>query len=558
MNKLYNLMSFLSAVALIIVMLITSLDLIAYYYPDFYENSLLSLGFGLIYHMLNEREDCYCERIIFPHIKSIETNSPLKEFDILSFTIHHAEEYFNMLDMLRKANIPILRKDRTSDDPLIIAGGPIITANPTPLNKFIDIFCIGEGECILNDLIDTFKKFDNPKDHLDEFLKIKGVYVPEFNNHTEIALIDDMDKKFHIYNPFVVKNERDEIVNTIHLDVLRGCSHGCRFCMAGFLYKPSRETSFEKLIEVAEESRENSGINAVYLVGPDLADHSRFFELLDELHKRDFNVGFPSMRLEKISRKLLQVLKDSGADRFDLAPESIYKIRRSVNKDFSDETVNNVMKTAFEIGLNLKFLFLIGFPNETDEDIVSLAEYVKSILKERDSINKDLEVDFRVSPVVPKPHTPFQWEPLDIDSINSKIDIFLNELSDLNLDFLGKTMLGTTYANYSINVRLDFNSNEDCYKDYVLSCGGSKVGDFIMENALDTPISKWEKYFPKYEIGDELPWDCIDLGYRKSFLKREHKNMFKNKLTPWCGENPCYNCKDNCPDNIFTEKIKKR
>ena len=523
-------------------------------YPDHYENSLLSLGYGLIYHMLNDRDDCYCERIVYPNVESIETATPLKEFDILSFTVHHAEEYFNMMDMLRRADIPILRKDRTSDDPLIIAGGPIVTANPLPISRFIDIICIGEGECILDDVMDTFRKFDNPKDHLEEFLKIKGLYIPEFNNHTDVALIDDMDGKFHITSPFAVRDENGVIVNTIHLDVLRGCSHGCRFCMAGFVYKPSRETSFERLIEIAEKSRQNSGIDAVYFVGPDLADHSKFFELIDELHERNFTVGFPSMRLEKISRKMLQLLKDSGADRFDLAPESIYRIRRSLNKDFSDETVDNVMRNAFEIGLNLKFLFLMGFPHETEEDVISLARYVKSILKTRDSFDENLEVDFRVSPVVPKPHTPLQWEPFDMDAIESKIDIFLRELEDLDLEFVGKTMLGTTYTNYSINVRLDFNSNEDCYRDYVLSCGGDDVGELIMNSSLDSPISEWEDYYPAYKPGDELPWDCIDLGYRKSFLEREHRKMFKNVLTPWCGESPCYNCKDNCPDNDFIKK----
>lgn len=527
-------------------------------YPDYYENLILSMGFQILYQMLNDRDDCYCERIVFPHTKSIETNTSLKDFDILSFTVHHNDAYFRMLDMLKKEDIPLLRDERTCDDPLIIAGGPILTANPTPLNDFIDIFCIGEGEDILDNLIDTYKRFETPREHLEEFLKIKGLYLPQFNNPTDIVLIENMDDKFHVYNPVVVKDENDEIVNTIHLDVLRGCSHGCRFCMAGYLYKPSRETSFEKLMEIAEESRKNSGINTVYLVGPDLADHPRFFELLDTLHERNFNIGFPSMRLEKISREMLELLKDSGADRFELAPESIYKIRKSMNKDFSDETVDYVMKTAFEAGLGLKFLFMIGFPNETKKDIVDLAKYVKSILKTRDSYDENLEVDFRVSPVVPKPHTPFQWEPYDMDMINSKINIFLDELNDLNLDFVGKTMLGTTYANYSINVRFDFNSNEDCLKDYILSCAGSEIGKFIMNRSLDAPVCEWEKYFPKYEIGDELPWDPIDLGYRKSFLRREHEKIFKNELTPWCEINPCYNCKDNCIKNEFSDLISEK
>ena len=158
-----------------------------------------------------------------------------------------------------------------------------------------------------------------------------------------------------------------------------------------------------------------------------------------------------------------------------------------------------------------------------------------------------------MSPVVPKPHTPFQWEPFDIDIINSKIDLLMEELSDLNLYCLGDTMFGLSYINYDINVRFDFNSNDDCYKDYILSCGGSEVGELIMNTDYDSPISEWEQYFPRYEIGDELPWDCINLGYRNSFIPREYRKMMKGKVTPWCGEAPCYNCKDNCYENVFIQ-----
>lgn len=150
--------------------------------------------------MINERDDCYCERIIYPHTKSIETNSSLKDFDILSFTMHYTIGYQRLPELLRNADIPILSEDRTSDDPLIIAGGPCISANPMPLKRFLDICCIGEGECILNPLIDTYKRFENPKDNLEEFLKVKGLYIPKLNNRAQIALIDDMDKKFHMYH----------------------------------------------------------------------------------------------------------------------------------------------------------------------------------------------------------------------------------------------------------------------------------------------------------------------------------------------------------------------
>lgn len=209
------------------------------------------------------------------------------------------------------------------------------------------------------------------------------------------------------------------------------------------------------------------------------------------------------------------------------------------------------MKTAFDIGLNLKFLFLIGFPQETNEDIVDLSKYIKSIIKTRDDFDKNIELDFRVSPVVPKPNTTIQWQHFDIDTINSKIDIFLDELNDLNLECIGDTMMGRTYTNYSINLRFDFNSNEDCFKDYILSCGNSELGDLIMNGSFNSPLSQWEQYAPKYDFDDELPWDCIDLGYRKGFIKAEYKRMLKNKLTLWCVENKCYNCKDNCFENDF-------
>lgn len=523
-------------------------------FPDYYENSLLSLGYQIVYHMLNDRDDCFCERIVFPYTKSIETGTSLNDFDILSFTIHHTTGYFNMIEMLKNANISILSEDRVDDDPLIIAGGPIITGNPMPVERFFDICCIGEGENILNPLLDTYKKFENPKAHLEEFLKIEGLYIPKFKNHTKITLIDNMDEKFHIYKPFTVKDENDNIVNSISLDVLRGCSHGCRFCMAGFLYKPSRQISFDKIIEIAEKSREYSGINSVYLVGPDLSDFSRFVELIETLHNKGFNVGVPSVRLEKITRELLQYFKDSGLNRFDIAPESIFKIRKSLNKDVPDDLVQNVIEMALDVGLGLKFLFLIGFPNETDDDVVDLARYIKSILKTRDRYDKNLEIDFRISPVVPKPHTPFQWEPFNMSSVNSKINLFLEELSDLNLKCIGNTMFGLSYTNYSINVRFDFNSNEDCFKDYILSCGGSEVGELIMGSDYNVPLSEWEKYFPKYEIGDELPWDCINLGYRDSFISIEHKKMLDFKVTPWCGDSLCYNCKDNCNQNILINR----
>ena len=175
---------------------------------------------------------------------------------------------------------------------------------------------------------------------------------------------------------------------------------------------------------------------------------------------------------------------------------------------------------------------MFGFPNETEEDVIDLAKFIKHILKTRDRFNKNLYVDFKISPAIPGPHTPLQWEPFDINKINYKIGIFMEELSDLNLEYAGSTELGVNYLNYDINVRIDFNSNDGCLKEYVLFCGNDETGEFIMNNDFNAPISEWEKYLPIYNIGDELPWDYIDLGYRDSFIPREYKKMLKFKTTP--------------------------
>ena len=253
--------------------------------PNNYNLAMQTLGYHILYQMLNEREDCFCERIIYPDVESIETNTNLKEFDILSFTIHYTFSYFNLVDMLKKAEVPVLRKNRTNEDPLIIAGGPIVTANPMPLSDFIDIFFIGDGEYVLNDFLDLYNKFENPREHLEEFAKIEGLYIPELNNRTNIALVEDMDKKFHVTKPVIADNNEQNRINWIRLEVARGCSRGCRFCMSGYLYRPLRETSVERLVEIAEKTRKNTGFSKIFLSADAIADYSRIDELISSLQQ---------------------------------------------------------------------------------------------------------------------------------------------------------------------------------------------------------------------------------------------------------------------------------
>lgn len=499
-------------------------------YPNVYKVAMSSLGYQILYNLLNDRLDTWCERIIYPNTRSIETNSPLSNFHILSFTLQFEEDYFNLIEILKKSDIPIKREDRTDKDPLIIAGGPCVTANPMPLFDFIDIFIIGEGENVLNSIIDIYNDLDNPKENLESFLDIEGVYIPKYNNKTQISLIEDMDKTYHITNPIIVETDDEEYIpafgNAILLNISRGCSRGCRFCMSGYLYRPTRETSLEKLIEIAKISRENSNINRVALIGPAVSDYSQIDELTSSLLDLGFEISTPSMRIETITEESLKSLKKSGLKTLTIAPESIYSLRKSINKDIPDELIDNVIETALQIGFNLKLYFIIGFPNETYEDLLSLSEYIKSINKQKNEINKRLSVKFSINPLIPKAQTPLQWETYNINTIKSKIRFLKKELNGINVKF---------------------NSAKIGLKQYILSCGGREIGELI-EKSYDKKItsSTWKKHIPHYEPGDKLPWDNIDIGYREDFLIEEYEKIKKYEITPWCDVNSCYNCKYNC------------
>ena len=521
--------------------------------PNEYNLAMQTLDYQLLYQFLNERKDCFCERIIYPSVESIETNTNLAEFDILNFTMHYTWfNYFNMVDMLKKANIPPLRKDRSVEDSLIIANGPSVTANPMPLSDFIDIFFISNGEHIFEEFLDLYNKFENPKKHLKEFAKIEGVYIPELNNQTDIVLIKDMNEKYHNTKPIKVGNDEKNRINRIYLDVARGCSRSCRFCINGYLYKPIIEASVEKLLDVAEKSRKNSGINTVLLTADAIADYSGFDELVLKLKQRNFNIELTAARIESLTPETLEYLKESGANEIAINPESVDRIRKSMNKDIPEDIIQEVIRNSLEIGLNIRFSFMLGFPNETKEDIIDLANYIKSIVNTKNSINEDLYVRFRVSLVVPKPRTPLQWEAYDLDLMKSKIDLFLSQFDDFNLELLKYTQIRMVYMDKSNNFILDINSNESTYKEYILSCGDCDVGELLVNGNINSPLSEWKKYFKSYEVGDALPWDIINIGYKNNFIEKEHSKIRNGKLTPWCDVSPCYNCKDNCYKNPKT------
>ena len=544
-------------------------------YPNVYKNAMSSLGYQIIYNYINERDDCYAERIIYPSIRSLETNSPLADFDIISFSLQYEQDYLHVLELLREANIPLRREDRTINDPLIIAGGPCASSNPLPLSDFIDIFVVGEAESNLYDFLDIYSKEnlskgkgknnESIKRDLSPFLDVEGLYISEFNNNTKITLLDEMAEAYHLTYPIVTETDDKDFIpafsNTILLNVSRACSRGCRFCMSSYMYRPLRETDLENLLSIAEDARSNTGLNKISLIGAAVSDYSKINELTETLREKGFQVSTPSMRIESITRETLVALKSSGLKTLTIAPESIYSLRKRINKDIKDEDVFRVINDAVELGFNIKLYFLIGLPYETQEDIDELASLMKQIDSMKYNIDSNSEssiksndisiksmsnssskndgafsrkkskssrkkskvsISFSVNPVIPKPHTPLQWESYDMKAVKSKIRYLKKNLKGLDIKF-DSAKMGLI--------------------QYVLSCGDKEIGDLI-ERSLNEKISikEWAQNAPNYELGDDLPWDSIDVSVSKDFLISEYEKIGTSEQTPWCEDGPCYNC----------------
>ena len=495
-------------------------------YPNIYNTAMSSLGYNILYNQINERQDTWCERVIYPDIKSIESNTSLKYFDITSFTIQFEEDYFNVLEMLKNAEIPLKRENRNENDPLIIAGGPCPTANPMPLSDYIDIFIIGEGENTINLLLDKYKKSGK---NLKEYLDIEGLYIPEYDNKTKISLIDNMNNAYHIRDP-VISTSDDEnyqtiFNNTIMLNVSRGCTRGCRFCMAGYLYRPMRETPCDTLIDLAIKTREKTGLNKITLIGAAVSDYSELEKLTSTLENKGFQISTPSLRIESITRETLETLKRSGLKTITLAPESISKLRKVINKDISDETIFNVIKNAVDLDFKIKLYFLIGIPGETMDDVEELVSYMKKIAGMHNNIKN---VKFSVNPVIPKPQTPLQWEAYNFKDIKNKTKFIKKEMRKYNIKC---------------------ESAKKGLIQYILSCGNSDVGAIIEKSLLKKPtLKEWKEILPEYNINDELPWKNIDIGVNERFLKIEHGRLKTMKQTPWCEISSCYNC-GSCENN---------
>ena len=566
---------------------------VAFCFPDTYEIGMSNLGMRILYGVMNEMDGVWCERVFAPWgdmdaamrsnnlpLWALESQSPVKDFDMVAFTIGYEMAYSNVLNMMNLAGIPLHAKDRQGLKGIVFAGG-VCTFNPEPLADFFDFFSLGEGEESTVEIVALYDraKAENwsKEQFLQEVAKIPGVYVPSFYRHEynedgtlkaivplngapekiTKRIIENLDEA---YWPVKMIVPSTEIVHDrANLEVFRGCIRGCRFCQAGFSCRPVRKKSPEVLYRQAVETMEDSGHNEITLSSLSTSDYRGLKELTDELipyceaHK--INLSVPSLRADNFSRELMEKLQTVRKSGLTFAPEAgTQRLRDVINKNLTEDEILNTCAQAFEGGWNnVKLYFMLGLPTETDEDVLGIAELVYKVIQawKEHATNKKrgLRVHVATAYFVPKPHTPFQWEK------QITPDEYLRRCRLLKSHF------------YSKSIEYNYHAPDLSRLEAVFARGDRRLGPVIEAAvARGAKLDGWDEYFnysywfdalnecgidPEfyttrgYGETEILPWDTIDVGVRKGFLLRERNRAYEAKVTPDCREG-CAGCGANC------------
>ena len=558
-------------------------------FPDVYEIGMSHLGVQILYDMFNKMEDVWCERVYSPwpdlhkimkeeHIPlfGLESQEPIKNLDFIGLTLNYEMCYTNVLQILDLGQIPLLAKDRTEDDPLVIGGG-CCTYNPEPMADFFDLFYMGEGEISFYELFHLYKKMRAEGKTRHEFLheasKVPGIYVPSLYEVTykedgtiasfepiyedvpktiQKQIVLNMTEAVYPEKPVVpfIKATQDRV----GLEIQRGCIRGCRFCQAGMVYRPVREKNVEHLKELAYKMLKSTGHEEISLSSLSSSDYSELEELvnflIDEFKGKGVNISLPSLRIDAFSLDVMSKVQDIKKSSLTFAPEAgSQRLRDVINKGLTEEVILNGSRLAFEGGWNkVKLYFMLGLPTETEEDMKAIPQlaneiaalYYDTVPKEKR--NGKCQITISTSFFVPKPFTPFQWAGMYTPG-----------------DYLARARVVNEGVHAQLNhksIKYNWHEADVTVLEGILARGDRKIGQALLKVYEKGGIfDAWSEYFDYQRWGDAFaecgidtdfytmrerdldeifPWDFIDIGVSKEFLKREWKNAHDEKVTPNC------------------------
>jgi radical SAM family uncharacterized protein len=558
---------------------------VALVFPDIYDLGMSNLGLAILYDLLNQRPDVLAERAYLPWtdmestmrekdipLYSLETKHALSDFDIIGISLPYETLYTNTLNVLDLANIPIFTHERTEEHALVIAGGHA-TFNPEPMHAFIDAFVIGEGEEVTGEIVDAYIQWKKQKKTRLELLErlsgIWGVYVPSLYNANffEDGTFSHINKLYDQAPLPIIKRivpklpppptkfivpYLDTVHNRIPIEIMRGCTRGCRFCHAGMVTRPVRERTIDEIVESLDAALKNTGYEEIGLLSLSSSDYTHILELVKSVNEhfkgKHLAVSLPSLRIETFSVDLMESLKDTRRGGFTLAPEAASeRMREIINKPVKSEQLLETAKHIYSRGwTTIKLYFMIGHPSETIEDVKAIADLSNAVLAEgRKVIGKRAKLNVGINTFVPKPHTPFQWVPCDTaEQIIEKQELLRREIRNRN-------------------IKLSWNDPEETMLEAMLSRGDRRMAEVVYSAWRNgAKFDAWHEHF-RYDIWDEaiianglsaefythrsrpidenFPWDHIGTTIRKKFLTEDYIWSLNGKTRIDCREK-CFAC----------------